>query len=158
MKEVRLIPLSQLKDNPYQPRLVVDIESENIADLANSIKENGLLQPILVSEDKSDGKFFIIFGHRRAMAYRRLGREAIEARVANFDGASEQSRMHALVENVQRKDLNPIETGMAYRDAIDSGIRIADLCKSLGKRPSDISKALKMITLCVDIQAHLSKN
>ncbi len=72
---LKKIKLDQLKDNPFQPRFNVSIDDPDIVELAKSIDENGLIQTIKVSYDQADGKYFVMFGHRRVMAYKRLGKK-----------------------------------------------------------------------------------
>ena len=143
---LKKIPLELLKDNPLQPRFDIKIDDESTIDLANSIKENGLLQPIKVSASK-DGHYTIIFGHRRVMAHKRLGLQEIEAIVVNIDENSTESRINALIENIQRENLNPIEIAKAYKDALDSGLTLDELSTKLGKSKPVIVKATKYYSL-----------
>lgn len=152
------IPLSRLKDNPFQPRFNVDINDADIKGLAESIKENGLQQPITVAIDHEDNNYYIVFGHRRAMAHRYLGLEEINAIVVDIDGKSKESRINALIENVQRENLNPIEIAKAYKDAMDSGFKISELCQKIGKSKSEISKHIKCLSLDERILDYLNAN
>lgn len=141
------VPLDKLKDNPFQPRFNVNIDDPDIKELADSIRENGLNQPIKVTVDHSDGSYFIVFGHRRAMASRLLGLKEIDAIVVDIDGEGKEARMSAIIENIQRENLNPIEIAKAYDDALKSGIAFNELCQKLGKKKSAVSKIHKCLSL-----------
>ncbi len=144
---LKKIKLDQLKDNPFQPRFHVSIDDPDIVELAKSIDENGLIQTIKVSYDQTDGKYFVMFGHRRVMAYKRLGRKEIEAIVSDIDAHSKESRFTALVENLQRKNLNPVEIAKAYQDALDSGLSLTELANKIGKSKPEISRSIKILDL-----------
>lgn len=152
------IPLSLLKDNPHQPRFNVSIDDPDIVELAKSIEENGLIQEIKVSYDPSDEKYFVIFGHRRVMAYKRLGREEIEAVISTIDAHSKESRFIALVENVQRKNLNPIELAKAYQDALDSGLTLGEIAEKVGKSKPDVTRIVKILNLSKRIHAYYNEH
>jgi ParB/RepB/Spo0J family partition protein len=136
-KEIATIPLAFLKENPYQPR--IEIKPEEIKDLANSIKEKGLLQPILVA--KSDEKnYYIVAGHRRVEAHKWLGKKIIKARVIEAD--NENLASLSLIENLQREDLDLIETAIAlkrYKNEFNKLLKKAGLSKKEFSNITNIS-------------------
>jgi ParB family chromosome partitioning protein len=143
----REIPITAIRPNPYQPRDVFDEES--LGALADSIREVGLLQPVLV-RPAGDG-FELIAGERRWRAARRVGLQAIPAlvRETGDDRALEQ----ALVENVQREDLNPLEEAGAYQQLIeDFKLTHEQLASRVGKSRAAISNTLRLLQLPPSIQ------
>ena len=110
------LALSDIVPNKYQPRK--DFDEENLNDLTNSIKERGVIQPIIVRESNSnDAKFEIIAGERRWLAARKAGLYEIPVVVTVADDL--KSLEFAIVENVQRHDLNPLEEAQGYKRLID---------------------------------------
>jgi len=147
-------PLSKLKTNPYQPR--IEIVQDAITDLANSIKENGLLQPITVLKNDDDS-YTIVFGHRRVAAYEYLGKTEIEANiVTSLD--NQDLVIAPIVENLQRKDMEPIETAMALNRVLKMGIIKTqhDLSVSLGITQGRISKLLAILKLSDSVLEEVS--
>ena len=108
MKETKIIPIERIVPNPYQPRL--EFNEESLFDLAQSIRENGLIQPISVREAK--GHYEIVAGERRFRAMQLLGMTEVSAYVMDADEM--QMAELALVENVQRENLSAIEEAKAY--------------------------------------------
>lgn len=123
---IREIPVESIRPNPAQPRL--SYESGALEELAESIRENGLIQPILVRQ-LLDGDYELIAGHRRWMAVRKLGQPTIRAIVENRTDT--ESAVLALVENIQRRDLDCMEEARA----------IAGLIESTGHDPAGSSPA-----------------
>ena len=110
------LPLSDIVPNKFQPRKV--FEQENLKDLTNSIKERGIIQPIIVRKSNSDNsKYEIIAGERRWLAARKAGLHDIPVVVTEVDDL--KSLEFAIVENVQRQDLNPLEEAQGYKRLID---------------------------------------
>jgi len=105
------IELSKIDTNPYQPRM--DFNKSEIDDLANSIKEQGLIQPIAVRKT-SDEKYQIISGERRYRAFKQLNKESIPVVIINNIDDTKMLEL-ALVENIQRENLNEIETAISYQ-------------------------------------------
>ncbi len=151
-----VVKLENLKTNPYQPR--IQMNKDHIQELANSIQQNGLLQPITVLNNH-DNSFTIVFGHRRAAAYEYLGKETIEANILN---SIENNNLviSPIVENLQRKDMEPIETAMALNKVIKMGVSKTqeDLAKLLGISQSRISKLLAILKLDDILLDNISKN
>ena len=144
----REIRLDQIVPNPRQPRR--DFSDAELQELQLSLQESGLLQPIAVRPRK-DGKFELIAGERRFRAATRLGWTAIPAIIK--DVSDEQLLSLALVENLQRADLNPIEEAEGYRQLInDFGLAHQQVAQAVGKDRSTITNALRLLSLPDDVQ------
>lgn len=152
--EIVELDLDQLRTNPYQPRKVFD--EEKLQELANSIKEHGVFQPIIVKKSSVKG-YEIIAGERRVKASMMAGLSRIPAIVRNF---SDQEMMEiALLENLQRENLNSIEEAMAYRSLIDSmKITQDELAKRLGKSRSHITNMLGLLSLPEEVKDMIIDN
>jgi ParB family chromosome partitioning protein len=141
------LPINSIAANPDQPR--IEFSEERIEELAASIKKDGLLQPILVRPLGSG--YQIIAGERRWQACKRLGKESMPAKILFLNDA--ESQQVALVENLQRDNLNPIEEARGYKRLIDlSGCLQKDLADAVSKKPATISNALRLLDLSEDIQ------
>ena len=139
------ISISSIVKNKYQPRK--NFEKESLEELTNSIRERGIIQPIIVrkSEDQ-DGKFEIVAGERRWQAAQNAGLHEIHAVVIKADNL--KSLEFAIVENVQRKDLNPIEEAEGYKKLIDEFRYDQEkVSKFIGKSRSHITNCLRLLTL-----------
>ena len=144
----REIRLDHIVPNPRQPRR--DFAETDLADLQQSLQASGLLQPISV-RPRADGKFELIAGERRFRAAGRLGWSTIPAVVR--DVSDEQLLSLALVENLQREDLNPIEEAEGYRQLIsDFGLAHQQVAQAVGKDRSTITNALRLLALPQDVQ------
>ena len=146
--EITEISLDELRSNPYQPRKVFD--EEKLQELADSIKEHGVFQPIIVKKSTVKG-YEIIAGERRVKASKIAGLASIPAIVRDF---SDQEMMEiALLENLQREDLNAIEEAMAYKSLIDSlSLTQEELATRLGKSRSHITNMLGLIELPEEVK------
>lgn len=141
-ENLKLLKLSDVVPNPNQPRRQFD--EETIEELATSIKEFGLIQPIVVAP--RDGKYEIIAGERRYRAAKMINMEEIPA-IIRETSAEEAAKM-ALIENVQREDLNPIDEAMAYKDIIDAyGITQQNLGDVIGKSRGYIGNTMRLLQL-----------
>jgi len=141
------VPLARVRPNPYQPRRHMD--DAGLAELAASIREHGVLQPILVTET-IDG-YQLIAGERRVRASRLAGLERIPALVRQL--ADRDQLEVALVENVQRADLDPIEEALAYRQLIDEfGLTQEQVSDRVGKARATVANTLRLLDLHADIQ------
>jgi len=139
------LSISDLTPNKYQPRKIFD--EENLKDLTNSIKERGVLQPIIVrkSYDKNS-KFEIIAGERRWLAAQKAGLHNVPVVITEADDL--KSLEFAIVENVQRHDLNPLEEAQGYKKLIDEFSYDQDkVSKFIGKSRSYIANCLRLLTL-----------
>ncbi|HCM26420.1 MAG TPA: chromosome partitioning protein ParB [Treponema sp.] len=147
-----MISLDRLKANPNQPRRV--FEEEALQELAASIREHGVIQPIVAEED-GNGGYVIVAGERRARAARLAGLREVPAVVRAF---SDERRMEvALIENVQREDLNPIEEASAYRKLMEmTGLSQEDVAARVGKNRSTVANALRLLKLPEDMQGAVS--
>ncbi len=139
---VREIPLEEILPNPYQPRKYFDQNS--LKELSESIKRHGLLQPIIVVE-KDDG-FMLIAGERRYRAVKMAGFDKIKAIVTDFK--DKNLRELALIENIQREDLNPIELAKSYKELIEEHkITQEELANIIQKSRTQITNTLRLLTL-----------
>jgi ParB family chromosome partitioning protein len=146
------IHISFIVPNPFQPR--IDFNYEQIEELAQSIKEQGLLQPIVVRR-VSDQKYQIISGERRFRALKLLNDNDVPV-IIRDDVDDKQMLELALVENIQREDLNEIETALSYKKLIDDcSYSHQQLSERLGKSRSVITNALRLLKLPEEIQQML---
>jgi len=141
--------ISDLIPNKYQPRKIFD--EDNLNDLTNSIKERGMIQPIIVRKSNDDkSKFEIIAGERRWLAAQRAGLHNIPVVITEADDL--KSLEFALVENVQRDDLNPLEEAQGYKRLIDQfSYDQEKVSKFIGKSRSYITNSLRILTLPNDV-------
>ena len=139
-KEIVRLKLSEIKADPGQPRQVFD--QDGLDELAESIKSNGLLQPISVRA--TDGGYTIIAGERRYRATELTGADSIEAII--FEVEEMKAKELQLLENIVRRDLNPIETAQAYQCFIDKGYTAEDIGQLLGRGSSQITWLLGLLS------------
>ena len=146
--EIVEISLDELRSNPYQPRKVFD--EDKLQELADSIREHGVFQPIIVKKSAVKG-YEIIAGERRVKASRMVGLSSIPAIVRDF--SDEEMMEIALLENLQREDLNAIEEATAYKALLDSlNITQEELAAKLGKSRSHITNMLGLIDLPEEVK------
>ena len=147
------ISISDLKRNPYQPRQ--NFSEEKLEELSNSIKKKGVIQPIAVRPDKSNpGKYEIIAGERRWLAAQRAGLHEIPVTI--LDLSDVESLEVAIVENIQRDDLNPIEEAKGYK-RLNEEFKYdhESISKLMSKSRSHVSNTLRLLTLPKDVIAML---
>lgn len=146
-EEIVEIKLSELRSNPYQPRK--NFDENALQELANSIKEHGVFQPIIAK--KSIKGYEIIAGERRVKASILAGKETIPAIIRDF---SDQDMMEiALLENLQRENLNALEEALAYKKLLEElGLTQEQLAKRLGKSRSHITNMLGLLTLPEEVK------
>ena len=145
--EVVELPLSELRPNPYQPRKIFDEEALN--ELAISIKEHGVFQPIIVK--KSIKGYEIIAGERRYRASKIAGLETIPAIIRNF--TDDEMMQISLLENLQRENLTAIEEAKAYKSIIEAlGLTQDEFAKKIGKSRSYITNMLGLLKLPASVQ------
>lgn len=151
-EKVLQVPISQIKTNKYQPR--VNFDSEKLNDLVNSIKEKGVVQPVLVRRTP-DG-YELIAGERRLRAVKTLGIEKIPAIVKNVTDIDMLEL--SLIENIQREELNPIEEANAFQKFItDFNFTQERIAKVLGKDRSTVANIIRLLGLPKKIQDFISK-
>ncbi|MBQ3079177.1 MAG: ParB/RepB/Spo0J family partition protein [Clostridia bacterium] len=145
--------IRDIRDNPCQPRTVFDEEA--IHELAESIRENGLISPVTVGRHP-DGAYFLIAGERRIRALKTLGKSWVDAVVMEADEA--ESRALSLIENIQRQQLGFFEEANAMKELLrSSGMTQEALSKKLGKNPSTIANRLRLLRLPDEVQKEITK-
>lgn len=149
------IPISLIKPNPRQPRDHMD--EENLQDLAASIREHGILQPLIVTHDPVTGFYTLIAGERRLRAARIASLEKVPVIIRT---ASDQERLElALIENVQRDDLSPLETAEAYRQLADQfGLSHELIANRVGKSRVAVTNTMRLLKLPSLVQEALMKD
>jgi len=146
------VPVADIHPNPNQPRQ--DFDPESLSELVGSITRNGILQPILVRADAHG--YQLIAGERRWRAAQQAGFATIPVIIR--PASDNESLELALIENIQRKDLNPIEQAHAYKDLIERfGITQEEAAERLGKKRSSIANILRLLDLPHDIQESVSR-
>ena len=149
------IDVDSIKLNPYQPR--TNFNQKDIDDLASSIKELGLIQPITVKFDDNDDNYELISGERRLRSFKQLNIKTIPAYVRKVN--DQTSLEMALVENIQRKDLDPIEIAISYNRLIDElNLSQDEMSKRVGKDRSTISNYIRLLKLDPIIQSGIRDN
>lgn len=150
---VEEIFIDQIEANPFQPRSEFDEEALN--ELANSIQEKGLIQPITVRKVKAE-KYQIVAGERRWRASKLIGLKKIPAVIRKFN--DQEMLEIALIENIQREDLNPIEEAKAYKEMLNNfDITQAELAKQVGKSRSNVSNMVRLLKLADKVKNHLQQ-
>lgn len=146
------IPVSRVVPNPRQPR--TRFNPQEISELASSIQEHGVIQPIIVSYDESNSKYTLVAGERRWKAAQHAGLEFIPALVREV---SEQQQVElALIENVQRSDLNPLEAAEAYRQlSEDFGLSHEEISNRVGKSRTAVTNTLRLLKLPAEVKLSL---
>lgn len=148
------VEISKLQPNPHQPR--TEFDKDALQELADSIKEHGVIQPVLV-EEAGNGNYYIIAGERRTRAAKLAGLTKIPVRIQKF---SEEKKLEvALIENIQRENLNVLEEAIAYRKLMDMcSITQEEVARRVGKNRSTVANALRLLKLPEDIQKSLAND
>ena len=148
------ILLSKIKTNPYQPRK--EFDKKSLEDLALSIKQKGVISPITVREEKNN--YILIAGERRYRASKSIKLKEIPAYVIDVKNDSDMMQI-ALIENIQRENLNPMEESEAYA-LLQNQFKLSqnDIAKSVGKNRSTIANSLRLLQLPLEIRKSLKKN
>ena len=146
VKEVSVVKIDKILPNPYQPRRQID--KEELRELSDSIKENGVVVPILLAKSGgSADKYVLVAGGRRLMAAKMAGLDEIPAVIVQ-DIQNKEIAQLALIENVQRKDLNPIDEGVAYLRLLeDFGLTYEEIAQKVGKSRGHIEGKVKLTFL-----------
>jgi ParB family transcriptional regulator, chromosome partitioning protein len=144
---LRSIPVAQIRPNPLQPRK--EFDATDLRDLESSIRTNGLLQPVTVRAGSSGVEFFLIAGERRFRAIQHLGWSEIPAIVRQETEVDDKALLTlALVENLQRSDLNPIEEGEGYQQLISQfSLSQQEVAEVVGKDRSTVANTLRLLAL-----------
>jgi ParB family chromosome partitioning protein len=147
--QINKVPIANLQRNKYQPRTIFD--EEKISELSSSIKENGIIQPIAVRPNKYEpGNYEIVAGERRWLAAQRAGLNEVPVVLLNID--DQKSLEIAIVENVQREDLNIIEEARGYLRLVkEFGYDHDKISKFMSKSRSHVSNTLRLLSLPEDI-------
>jgi ParB family transcriptional regulator, chromosome partitioning protein len=142
---------SEIEANPFQPRK--SFSDDDIKELAESIKNYGIIQPLIVT--KKGGRYELIAGERRLRASKVAGLERVPVILRDYD---QQKKLEvALVENLQREDLNPMDKASAYRQLMDDfGLNLEDVAKRVGKSRPQVSNALRLLFLPEEIRQSLT--
>ena len=145
--EVEMVEINKILSNPYQPRK--DFDSKSIKELAESIKNFGIIQPLTIRP--RGGKYELIAGERRLKAAKFIGLNKVPVIIKDFD--NQETAEIALVENLQRKDLDFLEEAYAYKQLIDEfELTQKELAKKIGKGQSTVANKLRILQLPNDIQ------
>ena len=147
---VQKIPVAKVLPNRWQPRR--NFDEGSLKELADSIREQGLLQPISVWKDSGNDNYELIAGERRLRASRLLGLGEIDA-IVKKDLNDEQKLGLSLIENIQRDDLNAVDTALAYRQLMEKfSASQADIAKKVGKSRAAVSNTLRLLELDEEIR------
>jgi ParB family chromosome partitioning protein len=141
--ELQNIPVDKIKTNPYQPRLI--FKADSILELADSIKENGLIQPIVLR--KIENGYELISGERRLRAAKHLGHTSIPSIIKN-QVSDKESMLMSLIENIQREDITPIEQAECYKKIMEENkITQAELAEMIGKSRPAVANTIRLLEL-----------
>jgi ParB family chromosome partitioning protein len=152
--ELAHVPVEQIHPNPRQPRK--RFESENVAGLADSIRAQGLIQPVVL-RPRLEGGYELIAGERRWRAARDAGIETVPAVVRDAD--DRETLLLGLVENVAREDLSPVEEARAYAVLIDEfGLSLGDVAERVGKSKPTVSNRIRLLELPDDVLAMINRH
>lgn len=148
------IELSLIKPNPYQPRR--DFDEEKLKELASSIKNHGILQAVVVTRDVNEEGYYLVAGERRCRAAKIAGLSSVPAVVKEID--KNTMLEIALIENLQREDLNPVEEAQAYQRLMkDYGYKQEELASRVGKSRSAIANSIRLLALPDKVLGYLTK-
>jgi ParB family chromosome partitioning protein len=145
--EINEIPLDKIKPNPLQPRN--EFKMEKLEELADTIREYGIIQPIIVQKEKDD--YILVAGERRFRAAKIAGLKTIPAIIKEYE--KRQLMEITLVENLQREDLNPIEEAKAYKRLVEEfALSQEEIGKKLGRSRSAITNSIRLLSLCDEVK------
>jgi len=147
------IPIDQIIPNPHQPRTHFD--QQDLSELASSIREHGVLQPLLVTAGSTPEQYILIAGERRLLASRQAGLDRVPVMIRE---ATEQERVElALIENLQRSDLSPLETAEAYRQLSEEyALPHEQIADRVGKSRTSVTNTLRLLKLPSEVQQALA--
>ena len=142
MEKFEIISITDIQKNPYQPRK--EFDREKLHELAQSIKENGVIQPIIVRQSPVIG-YEILAGERRYRASLLAGLTSIPAVVKQL--SDQEMMVQSIIENLQRENLNPIEEARAYESLVEKGFTHAEIADKMGKSRPYISNSIRLLSL-----------
>ncbi|WP_261230002.1 ParB/RepB/Spo0J family partition protein [Streptococcus mitis] len=142
MEKFEMISITDIQKNPYQPRK--EFDGEKLDELAQSIKENGIIQPIIVRQSPVIG-YEILAGERRYRASLLAGLRSIPAVVKQL--SDQEMMVQSIIENLQRENLNPIEEARAYESLVEKGFTHAEIADKMGKSRPYISNSIRLLSL-----------
>lgn len=151
-EQVKMLSVESISPNPQQPRKSFD--EEQLQDLAASIKQHGVIQPLIVIAAESENAYILIAGERRLRASRLAGLTEVPAIVRT---ASQQEQLEfAIIENVQREDLNPLDRAKAYQNLADQfSLTHEDIARRVGKNRATVTNTLRLLNLPLSVQQAL---
>ena len=154
-KNINLISIENLERNPFQPR--IEFDKETLKDLTESIKERGIIQPIVVRKKINENNLWqIIAGERRWRAAQKAGLKEVPVFIKDI--SDEQAAAIALIENIQREDLSPLEEAQGFKNLIENfSITQEQLAKKLGKSRTYIANYLRLLTLPKNVKNLLQR-
>ncbi|MDD5749863.1 MAG: ParB/RepB/Spo0J family partition protein [Patescibacteria group bacterium] len=152
LKKIEYVPLAQITANPWQPRTHFD--KDKLDELARSISQHGIIQPLVVSRDGDN--YQLIAGERRLKAAELLGLAEVPVIIKEV---SDRDKLEmSIVENIQRRDLNPIETANSYKRLMEEfGLNYEEVAKQVGKSPSMVTNYLRLLKLPIVIKEALAE-
>lgn len=150
MEELKYIKIAEITPNPYQPRL--HFEQEKLEELAQSIKMNGIIQPLIVRKSAIIG-YELLAGERRLRASQLAGLTSVPAVVKEL--SDEDMLYQSIIENLQRADLNPIEEAQSYKKLIEKGLTHEEMGQIMGKSRPYITNSLRLLTLSKKVRQAL---
>jgi ParB family chromosome partitioning protein len=153
LDRVREIPVQNINPNPRQPRL--NFDSDELSELAASIQEHGIIQPLIITHDENRDQYILIAGERRLIAAKQAGLRSVPTILRD---SSEQERLElALIENVQRADLSPLETAGAYLQLSDEfNLSHKEIAKRVGKSRVSVTNTMRLLNLPPSVLEALS--
>jgi len=153
--EVKYVDISRIKPGTYQPR--INFSEESLNELANSIKEQGVIQPIVIRPIENSKNYELIAGERRWRASQLAGLDKIPAVIRDFD--NKQALSVAIIENIQREDLNPLEEARGLKRLIDEfDLTQSDVAKIVGRARASVANLLRLLSLDKSVQYMLEND
>lgn len=141
--------INNIEPNPYQPRMQID--PEELIEIADSIREKGVIQPLIITKDEKTDKYFLIAGERRLRAAQLAGLKSVPTVIK--ESSPQEMLELALIENIQRKDLNPLEEAFAFQQMIDEfGVSQDDIAKKVGLNRVTITNKIRLLTMPEEVK------
>ena len=153
MEELKYIEIGEITPNPYQPR--IHFEEEKLEELAQSIRANGLIQPLIVRKSAIIG-YELLAGERRLRASQLAGLTKVPVIIKEL--SDEDMLYQSIIENLQRADLNPIEEATSYKKLLDRGLTHEEMAQIMGKSRPYISNSLRLLNLSDKLRQSVASN